>query len=226
MRCAGNTMRTILSSLLACVLLSQASAIEISPLTPPEHSLVRIAHSDGAAIFVMTVRNGMIAEVDTLACPGMLVFTGPPGVYAIFGNEDGQRVQEYVTIGKGVNPPPKPDDPVDPVDPDDPSPDFGRFGVGKLSYSLNPDDKTNTKSTAEVFIESYYDLKNSRKTITQTNDAIRAKITSLPPAWNQWRLGMFGKFQELSQSRTVSTKKDHSDMYSEMIKALKARMEE
>lgn len=137
------------------------TADSIVPPTNPQHSLIRITSPFTDAKFadveVIAVINGMPAYMPTVEArePGVFVFTGPPGNYALKASgyyEDRGFVKRYANtvIMGGVapipplpdpdpvppKPDPKPDPKPEPPKPQPPSPVDEFDNVGQLAASL------------------------------------------------------------------------------------------
>jgi hypothetical protein len=128
-------------------------AIEIEPASPaPIHRLVRVRYAAGAEVFVLAVRDGELVDVDLYdAGTGLLVFTGPPGSYAILGKEHNQRFQKVIKISGPSPPGPEPPGP-EPPGPEPPTPPPDRYGLaGRIRNAVRQAGPTAIKESERVF---------------------------------------------------------------------------
>lgn len=130
------------AGLIWCCLVTTLSAATVEPKSPiSPYRLVRVHLEPGERAWILS---SSFEPVDAQSCtPDLIVWTGPPGRYAILTWTEASQSQQIVVIG-GTPPPTPPDpDPPNPPGPDPPNPPdppapttvLNEFGVGAATYA-------------------------------------------------------------------------------------------
>lgn len=116
--------------------ISSTWGVEVTPagIIPP-YRLVRVKLDVGERAWIIS---STFEPVDTEQYQQLIVWTGPPGRYAILSWTETGQSQTFVEIGDsgpGPTPPPDPDPPEPPEpDPQPPAKVLNDFGIGKVAY--------------------------------------------------------------------------------------------
>lgn len=217
----GSSMRTLLISLLLATPLwaiapeddlshlarpAAASVQAVVPETVKEHELVIVKLSKGERVNVFAQN---LMPVNAVQCYGGIVFTGPPGLYAVsvFNMEDPEEVlptNHYVTITPRSGPTPVPPGPG-PVPPS-PVPLPEGFARDVYAQAVAVNDKANTARLAAnyqmvlsmIAAGGLRDVGAVSQEITRLNKAL-----SLPQTWRPF--GIWIGQEATKRSQTMVT---------------------
>jgi len=152
-----------------------------APEQVDEHRLVRVTLEDGERATVFA--EGLF-PVDSERSYGGLVFTGPPGRYAVVVIRPDDIQTLFVNIGKSPNPPNPPDPPgPNPPDPPVPPDGFATVVAQKVREINDPTSQAKLRGIVEALIRDIESQKFTPPRAIYTEFA--AKTTgSMPPAWD------------------------------------------
>lgn len=201
-------MRSVSTSFVfaAVVLVGSAGlGVEIIPPSPvPLYTIVRVKHNEGSQVFVLTIRDGNLAPVDVVAGREMLIFTGPPGSYAVFGVEDGQQFMRTVVIGS--NPGPSPPGPQP-----DPEPSLGlviiareaKARIAQAGMSAIPSVAANFLAANRGVAERRLTTKDQIREFLKVEN--RKVLAGKEAAWNGWLLAVGYALDDLEDKGRLGT---------------------
>ena len=118
----GLSSLTIMGLVVLGLLAHTTYAVEVTPKSPVPALSATVIHvtytvADNSFIMVIGVVDGrMYLPEVTDSGPGKLMFSGPPGQYAVVGQEAGKRIQQTILV-EGESPGPGPDPGPDPQPP-------------------------------------------------------------------------------------------------------------
>ena len=173
--------------------LIQAAEVIPAGVVPP-YSLVRVNLEAGERAWIISEK---FTAVDVEQCGSRLVWTGPPGRYAILSWTESQQTQQIVTIGgTGPNPPdppnPPPPNPDPPNPPDPPTPPpiaiLNDYGIGGIAYQEAL--KVNVPAEARVLGDAARLALNAliegRVTPAGAEAVLKSKRELLKGNWQGW----------------------------------------
>lgn len=181
--------------LIWCCLVAALSAATVEPPSPiAPYKLVRVHLEQGERAWILS---SSFEPVDAQYCtPDLIVWTGPPGRYAILTWTEASQSQQIVVIG-GTPPPTPPDpDPPNPPDPPPPNPPdppapatvLNEFGVGAVTYAAAV--KLNRPAEAAVLATAARGALNKlvegRITPVGAEAMLRTAREGLAGDWSSW----------------------------------------
>lgn len=164
--------------LLACV--GFAAGAVVKPENPiPEHKLVRVELEEGERAWILS---SSFEPVDVVQVgTKLLVWTGPPGKYAVLSWTETAQSQKIVVIQGGT---PEPPDPPDPQ----PSKVLNDFGIGLVAYQEakkigRPVESKDLATAARLALQK---LVEGKTTPAGAESYLRARREALASDWTPW----------------------------------------
>lgn len=199
-----------------------AYALDVPAKVAP-YSLVRVKLDEGERCFVLAAD---LSPVEIARIQGGLVFTGPPGRYAVLAFTDNESSQRIVTIGTDPGPGPKPPIPPGPA-PDVPN----AYGVGKIAYdqAVRVARPAHCTAIAGVFdaasvrllsLNSPDSIDDINLVVREIHDQTTAAVGADVSLWSPWRASMNEAFNALWRSGRT-TKADCAGAFKEVSIALR-----
>ena len=179
-----------------CCTSAALSAATVEPASPiPPHRLVRVHLEPGERAWILS---SSFEPVDAQYCtPDLIVWTGPPGRYAILTWTEASQSQQVVVIGGTPPPnPPDPDPPNPPNPPDPPNPPpvtvLNEFGVGAATYAaaVKINRPAEAATLAAATRAALNKLVEGRVTPVGAEAMVRTARSGLAGDWSSWEVAV------------------------------------
>jgi hypothetical protein len=156
----------------------------------PVFTLIRVNLAEGERAWVL---NQDFTPVDVAQTTNGLVFTGPPGRYAVLAFSETTQDQKIVEIVGDIPDPGPGPDPDPPPDPDNPPSDLlTKYGLGLVSWrearALRKPAEARTLSQA--YIQAANALNEHRMTSSGAQEYVRRIRSQLASDWATWEHGV------------------------------------
>lgn len=168
---------------------------DITPANPvPPYTLVRVHLAEGERAWVI---GADLSPVDVAQTAGGLVWTGPPGRYAVLSWSALDQQQHMVVIGGTTPTPPTPNPPTpdpNPPTPPGPTPDVPptdllvKYGLGLESWrsAVSVGRPEAARTLASAYLLAATNLHQSRCTVSQALASVRDARSKLAGDWTPW----------------------------------------